>query len=200
MIKLPTPFFLCFVLLFFSSCINKPDHGRTSFADSNRARFGKDRIFPDLSYQGDGKFSDYGRKAGINRFVLDLGEVDLDKAFHVEHDLIGLPEVEFVCYLRISHPLPTFGAPTDFIAGDLVVELSLDAQDGEQVFVEKAPLNRWIWSGSVGASKSDLYTRKTIFTVEKGKTYNLSLKVLAGKKAAPKAQLLLMGGGWKVGR
>ena len=111
MIKLPTPFFLCFVLLIFSSCINKLDHGRISFADSNRARFGKDRIFPDLSYQGDGKFSDYGRKAGINRFVLDLGEVDLDKAFQVEHDLIGLPEVEFVCYLRISHPLPTFGAP-----------------------------------------------------------------------------------------
>ena len=93
-----------------------------------------------------------------------------------------------------------FGAPTDFIAGDLVVELSLDDQDGEQVLVEKAPLNRWIWSGSVGASKSDLYTRKTIFTVEKGKTYNLSLKVLAGKKAAPKAHLLLMGGGWKVAR
>ena len=37
------------------------------------ARFGTDRKYPDLNYTGDGNFMDYGRKAGIFRFVLDLG-------------------------------------------------------------------------------------------------------------------------------
>ena len=41
------------------------------------ARFGTDRKFDDLNYTGDGNLTDYGRKAGILRFVLDLGEVDL---------------------------------------------------------------------------------------------------------------------------
>ena len=161
-------------------------------------RFGTDRKFPDLNYTGDGKFTDYGRKAGILRFVLDLGEVDLKKDATQVHQLKGLPEVEFVCYLRVDHPLPTLGRPKNFKAGDLVVEMALEDQDGKVVFRNEAPLNRWVWSGSVGAAKSDLYTRKTIFTPEKGKSYRISIKVSEGTPEAPKAQFLLMGGGWKV--
>ncbi len=163
------------------------------------ARFGTDRKFPDLNYTGDGKFTDYGRKAGILRFVLDLGGVDLKKDNLRKYDLKGLPEVEFVCYLRVDHPLPTIGRPKDFKAGDLVVEMALEDQDGKKVFSDQVPLSRWIWSGSIGAAKSDLYTRKTIFTPEQGKSYRISTKIAEGNIQAPKAQLLLMGGGWKAG-
>jgi len=163
------------------------------------ARFGNDRKFPDLNYTGDGNFTDYGRKAGILRFVLDLGEVDLKKDGTQVHQLKGLPEVEFVCYLRVDHPLPTLGKPKNFGAGDLVVEMSLEDENRTEVFSEKAPLKNWIWSGSVGAPQSDLYTRKTIFTPEKGKSYRISLKIAEGNPNAPQTQLLLMGGGWKVG-
>jgi len=196
------------------------------------ARFGTDRKFPDLNYNGDGNFTDYGRKAGILRFVLDLGAVDLKKENLREFELKGLPEVEFVCYLRVDHPLPVLGRPKDFKAGDLVVEMALEDQGGKVVFRNEAPLNRWVWSGSVGAAKSDLYmsnagkfqlvldenneltleseegdaskvtldlpTRKTIFTPEKGKSYRISIKVAEGTPEAPKAQFLLMGGGWKA--
>ena len=86
------------------------------------ARFGIDRKYPDLNYTGDGNFTDYGRKAGILRFVLDLGAVDLTQASVSKFELKGLPEVEFVCYLRVDHPLPTLGQPKDFEAGNLVVE------------------------------------------------------------------------------
>ena len=161
-------------------------------------RFGTDRKFPDLNYTGDGNFTDYGRKAGILRFVLDLGEVDLKKDATQVHQLKGLPEVEFVCYLRVDHPLPTLGKPKNFGAGDLVVEMSLEDENRTEVFSEKAPLKNWIWSGSVGAPQSDLYTRKTIFTPKKGKIYRLSLKIAEGNPDAPKASLLLMGGGWKA--
>ena len=162
------------------------------------ARFGTDRKFPDLNYTGDGKFTDYGRKAGILRFVLDLGEVDLKSDATQVHQLKGLPEVEFVCYLRVDHPLPTLGRPKNFEAEDLVVEMTLEDENRTEVFSEKAPLKNWKWSGSVGAPQSDLYTRKTIFTPEKGKSYRISLKISEGNLQAPKAKFLLMGGGWKA--
>lgn len=162
------------------------------------ARFGTDRKYPDLNYTGDGNFTDYGRKAGILRFVLDLGDIDLTESSVSKFELKGLPEVEFVCYLRVDHPLPTLGKPKDFEAGNLVVGMSLEDENGTQVFSEKAPLKNWIWSGSVGAPQSDLYTHKTVFTPEKDKSYRLSLKIREGKLDAPQAQILLMGGGWKA--
>ena len=162
------------------------------------ARFGTDRKYPDLNYTGDGNFTDYGRKAGIFRFVLDLGAVDLTESSVSKFELNGLPEVEFVCYLRVDHPLPTLGKPKGFEAGNLVVGMSLKDVNGTQVFSEKAPLKSWTWSGSVGAPRSDLYTHKTIFTPEKDKSYRLSLKIREGNPDAPQAQLLLMGGGWKA--
>ena len=162
------------------------------------ARFGTDRKYPDLNYTGDGNFTDYGRKAGILRFVLDLGEVDLTEASVNKFELKGLPEVEFVCYLRVHHPLPTLGKPKDFEAGNLVVGMSLEDENGTQVFSEKAPLKSWTWSGSVGSSQSDLYTRKTIFTPEAGKIYFITLTKNKGNLKAPKAEFLLMGGGWKA--
>jgi len=161
-------------------------------------RFGTDRKFPDLNYTGDGKFTDYGRKAGILRFVLDLGDVDLKSDATQVHQLKGLPEVEFVCYLRVDHPLPTLGKPKNFGAADLEVEMTLEDENRTEVFSEKALLKNWKWSGSVGAPQSDLYTRKTIFTPEKGKSYRISLKISEGNLQAPKAKFLLMGGGWKV--
>ena len=162
------------------------------------ARFGTDRKYPNLNYTGDGIFTDYGRKAGILRFVLDLGEVDLTEASVNKFELKGLPEVEFVCYLRVDHPLPTLGKPKDFEAGNLVVGMSLEDENGTQVFSEKAPLKSWTWSGSVGAPRSDLYTHKTIFTPETGKTYFITLTKNKGNLKAPKAEFLLMGGGWKA--
>jgi hypothetical protein len=162
------------------------------------ARFGTDRKFPDLNYTGDGNFTDYGRKAGILRFVLDLGEVDLKEDGTQVNRLKGLPGVEFVCYLRVDHPLPALGKPKNFGAADSVVEMTLEDENGTKVFSEKAPLKNWIWSGSVGASQSDLYTLKTVFTPEKDTTYRLSLKIREGKPDAPQAKLLLMGGGWKA--
>ena len=162
------------------------------------ARFGTDRKYPDLNYTGDGNFTDYGRKAGILRFLLDLGAVDLTEASVSKFELKGLPEVEFVCYLRVDHPLPTLGQPKDFENGNLVVGMSLEDENGTQVFAEKAPLKSWTWSGSVGAPQSDLYTRKTMFTAKKGKVYYMKLKNNEGNLKSPKVKFLLMGGGWKA--
>ena len=115
-------------------------------------KFGLDIEYPDLNYTGDGSFNDNGRRSGINRFVLDLGSVDLsDDSYHTYH-LKGLPEVKFICYLRLDHPLPLQGSPKEFKSEKTVVEMKL--VDGENaIFSESAQLKNWIWSGTVGALK-----------------------------------------------
>jgi hypothetical protein len=65
------------------------------------SRFGTDRKYPDLNYTGDGNFTDYGRKAGILRFVLDLGAVNLTEASVSKFELKGLPESR-ICLLSAS--------------------------------------------------------------------------------------------------
>jgi len=171
----------------------------TSSCDSSKARFGKDRAFPGLIYTGDGKFVDHGRKSGIFRFVLDLGQVNLKEELNEIYELKGLPEVEFVCYLRVDQPLGISGKwDGEFKAGHHVVEMVLSDEDGIEVFSESAPLSRWTWSGSVGGLQSDLYTTRTMFTPEQAKLYKLSLRVPKKETEAPAGRLLLMGGGWKV--
>ena len=171
----------------------------TSSCDSSKARFGKDRAFPGLIYTGDGKFVDHGRKSGIFRFVLDLGQVNLKEELNEIYELKGLPEVEFVCYLRVDQPLGISGKwDGEFKAGHHVVEMVLSDEEGIEVFSESAPLSRWTWSGSVGALQSDLYTTRTMFTPEQAKLYKLSLRVPKKETEAPAGRLLLMGGGWKV--
>ena len=168
-----------------------------SYFDS--PRFGLDREYPELNYTGDGNFTDYGRESAIHRFALDLGGVDLNDSLSRSYDLKGLPEVKFVCYLRVDHPLVVTGGPKgEFTGGETILEMKLIDHDGKSVFTESAPLNRWKWSGSVGAPKSDLYTSQTIFTPEKDKSYKITFKVIDGKVGAPKGRFLLMGGGWKA--
>ncbi len=181
-------FFWGSLALFVSSC------------DQSKVRFGKDRAFPGLNYTGDGAFTDHGRRSGIFRFVLDLGQVSLKEAVDELHELKGLPEVGFVCYLRVDHPLPPLGGAEEgeFKAADLVVEMTLSDENDNEVFSENAPLSRWTWSGSVGALQSDLYTARTMFTPEEGKSYKISLKVPNEHPDAPMGRLLLMGGGWKA--
>ena len=181
-------FLFCVCLCFF-----------TSSCDRSKARFGKDRAFPGLIYKGDGKFVDHGRKSGIFRFVLDLGQVNLKEELNEIYELKGLPEVEFVCYLKVDQPLGISGKwDGEFKAGHHVVEMVLSDEDGIEVFSESAPLSRWTWSGSVGALQSDLYTTRTMFTPEQAKLYKLSLRVPKKETEAPAGRLLLMGGGWKV--
>jgi len=59
-------------------------------------------------------------------------------------------------------------------------------------------LKNWIWSGTVGALKSDLYTRRTVFIPKKTKTYKLTVKTAVANSESLKGEIILMGGGWKA--
>ena len=66
-----------------------------------------------------------------------------------------------------------------------------------EIFSEIAQLKDWIWSGTVGALKSDLYTSRTIFTPE-NKKYKLTFKITGASSESLKGEIILMGGGWKA--
>jgi len=160
-------------------------------------KFGLDIKYPDLNYTGDGKFNDNGRRSGINRFVLNLDSFDLSDASYRTYDLKGLPEVEFICYLKLDHPLPLQGSPKEFKSDKTVVEMKLVDRESV-IFSESAQLKDWIWSGTVGALKSHLYTSRTVFTPEKTKTYKLTVKTAVANSGSLKGEIILMGGGWKA--
>jgi hypothetical protein len=80
----------------------------------------------------------------------------------------------------------------------VIVKISLEDRNGKVIFSEKASLKNWTWSGSVGASRSDLYTTKTMFIPESGKSYKVTLKIAESNLQMPKCRLLFMGGGWKA--
>lgn len=157
------------------------------------------RDYPNLNYTGDGKFQDYGKSSGVNRFALDLGELNLNIDSVNSYDLIGLPDCSMKCYLRVDYPLALQGRPEqqpDWL--ETVVFMKVLDAAGEEVFSEKLSLNKWRWSGRVEAQTSDLYAPNTWFIPSVGKSYKLIIEVHPVQAVVPRCQIILMGGGWKM--
>ena len=149
---------------------------------------------------GDVLISDAGERAGINRYTAKVGTgLDLNSAGSTDFTLEKLPQADFYCYLRLQHPLPLSGGLDRSIAwGGTGLTMEIKDEAGSEVFSETAPLRDWVFSGAVGSKHSDLYKMTTHFTPKPGSSYTLSVTVDPVADVAPDAQLLLMGGGWKV--
>jgi hypothetical protein len=95
-----------------------------------------------------------GTQAGIHRFVVDLGDVDLTSDGRYSFELRGLPKAHFVPYLRVSTPLVYSRADRPQTGWGLTtVQLQLHETD-ELVFDENRPLSGWIWSGPIDSQYS----------------------------------------------
>lgn len=162
------------------------------------ARLGMDHKFSNLNYTGDGNFRDHSRKSAIQRLVVDLGAVDLKEASVRVFKLEGLPDAQFVSYLRVANPLPSSDRAKEFEAGAMIFEMSLEDHNSTEIFSEEAPLKNWTCSGSAGAFQSDLHTGNTMFTPESGKSYRIIFKIAKRNLQIPNCQLLFMGGGWRA--
>lgn len=53
-------------------------------------------------YSGDGHLTDNGVRAATNRYVLNLGEVDLSQRGTKTYRIANLPEANFVARIEIS--------------------------------------------------------------------------------------------------
>ena len=174
------------------------------------------------AYQGDGKLRDSGPLASHDRYVLDLGPIDLGRTEKYTYAMTNLPADSFAIGLEIveveanrstQNPPPHTGR----------VRLLLETPNHEIVVSEDAPLRYWIWSFVLGDFKSFLYragkehwiTNKdgttspvadgvrtdegwgSFFLPRPEITYQLTLEVLEAQAQPRPARLLLKGGGWK---
>ena len=167
------------------------------------------------TYHGDGVFTDMGPEAAHERYVVDLGAIDLSKPNRRPFKVVGLPSVEFTMGLRQVN----VSVGCDAAALDAVrVRLDVQTEDGAIVVAEEGPFSIWVHSSSLvyrrGAERQEpeaggavKYVPTgvrasggwgTYFTPRTSATYLATFEVLDSPGAAGcESRLVLIGGGWK---
>ena len=160
-----------------------------------------------IDYQGDGKFVDRGPLEGTDRYVVDLGAVDLGKAGQYNYSVGNLPPILFGAGLEIAENKPNFAGKRPSHGGR--IRLMLETEEGRRVFNEDAPLDDWVWSFVNHEPRSFLYRAGTgprpspdqgsgsSFVPRSGAKYRLTLEVVEPQPSPRPARLLIKGGGWQ---
>lgn len=158
------------------------------------------------SYRGDGKLTDTGFTAAHQRYVLDLGTVDLGKQARHEYRLAGLPREEFTVGIRTaSTQTPDGRRLFDVKPFNAKVKLELTSDKSGKVFAIADDLRAWTWN-EARDTYVFLYGRgderqpsSTDFTPKSGDSYRLVLEVVTPDPATAQYNfsLLAVGGGWK---
>lgn len=174
--------------------------------------------FHAVFYSGDGRFADNGILAYSNRYVIDLGPIDLSAPGTYTYQLSGLPRAEFTVGIDVTEDKPNrlFGV-VHYAAS---VRMQMQTSEGETVIQEEGPLDSWTRTFGAGDRISRLYRRGEVkeillpgggsrseplavkasggrgasFNSEFGKTYRLTLEVLASEKSVNRpARVALVG-------
>ena len=152
-------------------------------------------------YSGDGELIDNGISAATDRYVLNLGVIDLSQSGTKSYRIANLPEVSFVAGIEIS-VVEKDRAIIEKRSVNPTILLELSDVKGEVVFAEKSKLTSWAWSVPVNESRAFIYTREqpgTYFQSLLQSEYTLMLTVLEPdtSKLNYTASLLAKSGGWK---
>ncbi len=174
------------------------------------------------TYQGDGKLRDSGPLASHDRYVLDLGPVDLGRTGKHTYTMTNLPADRFAIGLEIIEAEPN-RATSNRPPHSGRIRLLLETSNYEIVVSEDSDLKSWIWSSRRDDLESFLYiTGKehwiankdgttspvpdgvrtdegwgSFFLPRPDSTYRLTLEVLEAQALPRPTRLLLKGGGWK---
>lgn len=151
-------------------------------------------------YTGDGQLIDNGMNAATNRYVLNLGQIDLTQQGVQIFRIVGLPNINFGAGLEMI----AFdnGSIVEWGTVNPTLAIKLTDPDGRCVFMREAPLNIWTWSVRVGESRAFVYGRdssKTFFDANSNVEYTLTLQVIEPDHSQLRytALLMLKSGGWK---
>ncbi len=110
------------------------------------------------SYKGDGRLIDHGWQNYSQRYVLDLGPVDLSRAGNYSYKLSNLPHAEFTIGIEIIEAKPNqLNSPRPDHSGH--VRLELKSEDGQTIVTEDGTLESWTHSYGLGSTHSYLYRR-----------------------------------------
>lgn len=156
-------------------------------------------LYPAMRDAGEGTLIDYGPRAAIYRYVVDLGDLTaasrIDKTFLVS----GLPAEEFTLGFDVSGSTGTgsllFDTPN---IGTVLVEVTTES--GDPIVLEKGPLSDWIWSGPLARDDyAFVYRISGRFTAHSGSSYRIRLSSTWESETPSqyKIGLVMKGGGWQ---
>src|SRR5258706_6099567 len=111
------------------------------------------------NYSGDGQLIDNGPAAATDRFVLNLGPIDLARSGTRTFRLENLPEANFVTGVDISVASGDRATNATRRANP-VISLELSGSDGKVLFAKKSALDAWTWSVPAGGLPAFVYGRE----------------------------------------
>lgn len=152
-------------------------------------------------YSGDGKLTDSGAMAAIDRYVLDLGPVSLRSTGVKAYKIQNLPSTSFVVGIDIR-PLTASFAALEKKPVNTTVSISLVGHNGGVIFAKAAKLDTWTWSIPSTGDFAFVYLegeQGSSFTPKGNVPYSLKLEVVSPDTGdyQYEAVLLAKSGGWK---
>jgi hypothetical protein len=114
-------------------------------------------------YKGDGRFNDNGCTAATDRYVLDLGEINLASNQKYTYKMSNLPSEEMTIGFSIEG-FKNIQNPDTAVYNtrpvNPLVRIILTNSKGQLVVDEMSNLSRWVWSGrGVNYRESYVYLR-----------------------------------------
>lgn len=154
---------------------------------------------PTTKYSGDGTLLDNGVTAASDRYVLDLGVIDLTRQDKKTFRIAGLPKANFVVGIEINAAADESALKDR--SPNANVSISLSAE-GEAGFSKVAPLRSWTWSVPADGQTAFVYGRAeaaTYFDAHSAAEYTLTVDVVGPDQSGSKyvATLLAKSAGWK---
>ena len=153
-------------------------------------------------YSGDGKMIDNGPLAATDRYVLDLGPIDLTKQERRSFRLSNLPSENFATGIELREATNSH-VPWDKKEIDASVSMDIIDEGGKTLMHAAGSLRQWTWEMRVtGATGAFLYVDGvpgSFFTPAKGRSYRLDVSVVEPDRMRTnvKAIVKLKTGGWK---
>jgi hypothetical protein len=152
-------------------------------------------------YSGDGKLIDNGSLAATDRYVLDLGVVELNKKGIYTFKLKNLPTVNFVIGIKIQVS-PKHQSVLETKNVKPIISLELLNPQNVQVIHNQSSLDTWTWSVKGMGNTAFVYRREfpsTYFTPAPDGLYNLRIVIVRPDSSDMKytARLQAKSGGWK---
>lgn len=174
------------------------------------------------SYEGDGVLTDKGITSATNRYVLELGKIQLNRKAEYSFFMSNLPQVEMV----VGFSMPVNPSTIQNLKNEQslsTIRIRLTNGKGKIVIQEEGPLRNWVWSETpdhcfvyrrglekeIRIGEKSSYPKRTgvktdsgwgtYFTPQKKESYKLSVAVFPTGNADTVRPVLVqvIGGGWK---
>lgn len=132
-------------------------------------------------YSGDGQMIDNGPLAATDRYVVNLGPIDLTKKGMRSYRLINLPPENFECGIDLSAPAAT-RIQWEEKKIQATVSMDIVGEDGDVLMHVTGSVRDWTWSMYMsGETNAFLYVQGppgSFFNPKKDRAYRLDVSVI----------------------